>query len=105
MVRWTLTETRKGTNRGELRGILYVGDSKAGKVMRIHDQKYGRWVDIWLPHGTFIMFSTHAGGSSSPRYVHGVRNAEGTYTICFDFGQVFEKGQKVGDSVCKLNSI
>ena len=76
-------------NKPLKRGVLTVGDTKTGtKTLRIIDMEYGRWVDIPCPHGTFIEFDYIFSGTHCPRYVHGVRNAEGTYSLVLDYGRV-----------------
>ena len=67
--------------------VLTIGRSNSGKVMRFTDIKYGRWVDIPIDHGTCIRIDPIFSGTETGRYIHGVRGAEGTYTIVLDFGR------------------
>ena len=72
------------------RGILSVSDSTSDgmyKIMRFSDMQYGRWVDIEVKHGTFIEMDRFFSGTDSPRYIHGVRNANGVYTLVMDYGK------------------
>ena len=71
------------------RGVLTLGDNIDGtpKVMRFTDMEYGRWVDIEIPHGTFIELGPTFSGTESPRYIHGIRNAQGTYSLVIDYGK------------------
>jgi len=73
----------------EKRGILSSGRpvGKEKKIMRINDRKYGRWVDIEIDHGTFIEMDHLYSGSSSGRYTHSIRDADGTYAIVLDYGK------------------
>jgi len=71
------------------RGILTLGSNCHGdtKVMRFTDMEHGRWVDIEIPHGTFIELGPTFSGTESPRYIHGIRNAQGTYSLVIDYGK------------------
>ena len=57
------------------------------KIMRFSDMQYGRWVDIEVKHGTFIELDRIFSGTDSPRYIHGVRNAQGVYALVMDYGK------------------
>jgi len=70
-----------------LRAVLTIGKSENGKFMRFTDMEYGRWVEIPIEHGTCVMLDPLFAGTTTGRYIHGVRGAEGTYTIVFDFGR------------------
>ena len=74
------------------RGIGTIGDSynKEGmpKILRINDRKYGRYVDIVCTNGTWIDMGWIASGTSSERFTHEVRYAEGTYFVVVDYGKL-----------------
>ena len=86
---------KKYNGKPQWRGIGSIGRShnKDGKpkIMRIHDRKYGRWVDIVCESGTFLEMGWVASGTASPRFTHSVHYAEGTYFIVVDYGDVVEE--------------
>ena len=73
---------------GLARAILSFGESyekSAQKVMRIVDRVTGRWFEMLVQHGTIVEMSRDIGGVKDKRYMHEVRNAAGTYTLCIEF--------------------
>jgi len=55
------------------------------KIMRIEDRETGRWFDILVQHGTVVDMSRQIGGVSDKRWMHSVRNAQGSYTLAIEY--------------------
>jgi len=68
---------------GMSRAILSFGCKQ--KIMRIVDRETGRWFDVLIQHGTIIEMSRLAGGVNDKRWMHEVRNAQGSYTLVIEF--------------------
>ena len=55
----------------EFRSLFTLGSSPKGKYIRFEECGIGRWVEIWLPHGSLYTLSIHGAGADRPRDKHG----------------------------------
>jgi len=76
---------------GEWRAILSLAKSReskhAQKIMRITDRKTGRWFDLVVKDETVVAMNRIMGGVENKRYMHEIRDAAGTYTLCIEYSE------------------
>jgi len=76
---------------GEWRAILSLAKSleskHAQKIMRITDRKTGRWFDLVVQDETVVAMNRIMGGVNNKRYMHEIRDAAGTYTLCIEYSK------------------
>lgn len=67
----------------QARSIFTQGSSRCGKYIRFQERGKGRWVELWLPHGSLYTLDKHGSGADVPRDENGhpvkesIANAEG----------------------------
>lgn len=55
--------------------------------MRITDRKTGRWFDLVVQDETVVAMNRIMGGVNNKRYMHEIRDAAGTYTLCIEYSK------------------
>lgn len=73
--------------------IFTQGSSKLGKYIRFQECiPNGRWVDLWLPHGSLYSLSVHGAGADRPCNHHGhcVREASDVNGVSYLKHAVFQ---------------
>ena len=70
--------------------LLAVGQCKVKPrpCTVLYQKRYGRYVDIVCTNGMWIDMGWIASGTSSERFTHEVRYAEGTYFVVVDYGKL-----------------
>lgn len=67
----------------QARSIFTQGSSRCGKYIRFQERGKGRWVELWLPHGSLYTLDKHGSGADVLRDENGhpvkesIANAEG----------------------------
>ena len=74
--------------RGSLvRVVVTIMDVEKGNKVMAFEHESGNDVMFGVPHGSIISMDGEAAGSNKARhYMHGIKGAEDTYTLCLELG-------------------